>query len=90
MLYDVGTDWLTIYPASRRDAETTYLAIAQHAGRSRIKYAHIDGAPQLVEACAKHGVTLERSAPYVHETNGFIESLNRVEFFWGDPDFRRE
>ena len=83
LLMDVGTDWLTAYPANRRDAETTFHAIAQHAGRSKVQYAHIDGAPELIEACTKHGIAFEKSAPYVHETNGLIESLNRVEIFGG-------
>ena len=83
LLLDVGTDWLTAYPAPRRDGETTYHAIAKHAGRSTIKYTHVDGAPELAQACTKHDILFERSAPYVHETNGLIEPFNRVEIFGG-------
>ena len=83
VLYDVGTEWLTVYPAGRRDSETTYFAIAQHAGRSKVQYAHIDNAPELMDACRRHRIAFETSAPYVHQTNGLIESINRVEIFGG-------
>ena len=83
MILDVGADWFTAVPSPRRDGEATYQAIAMRAGRSTIQYAHIDGAPELAQACNKHGIPFERSAPYVHETNGLIESINRVEIYGG-------
>ena len=38
-----------------------------------MRYAHFDNAPELVDACKKHGVLFQVSAPYL------IESINRIE-----------
>ena len=83
-LLDVGTDWLTVYPSVKRDAEAAYNGILKAYGnRCKVKYCHMDDAPELKKACKMHRIPFETSAPYIHQSNGLIESHNRIELYGG-------
>ena len=82
-MVDVATESFTAYPTRRRTSEATYQGILQHAGRAKVRYAYIDGAPEPRDAWIQHRIPFETSAPYVRERNGLIESLNSVEIFGG-------
>ena len=81
LLLDVGTDRLTAYPSVKRNTDAVYNAILQHYGkRCKVKYCHMDDAPELKAGCRKHGIPFETSPPYVHQPNGLIETYNPVSY----------
>ena len=62
----------------KRNAEAAYNGIFMAYGdRCRVKNCRMDGAPELNKACRMRRAPFEASAPYVHQSNGLIESHNR-------------
>ena len=47
----------------------------------------MDDAPELKKACKMHRIPYETSAPYTHQSNGLIESYNRIELYGGKSLF---
>ena len=75
---DVGCDHVTVHPSVKRDTEAAYDGILQAYGnRKKVKFAYIDNAPELKAACRAHRIPFRTSAPYVHQANGLIESINK-------------
>ena len=81
-LLDVGTDWLTVNPSVKRNADAAYNGILlSYGNRCKVKYCRMDAAKELKKACKMHRIPYETSAPYIHQTNGIIESHNRIELY---------
>ena len=81
---DVGTDWLTAHPSVKRDTASAAAGIARAYGsRCKVKYCRMDKAKELIGACKLHRIPYETSAPYIHETNGLIESHCRIQLHGG-------
>ena len=89
MILDVATNFLTCYASARRDADAAYKAIIAAYGRRKVRYARFDNAPELIAACEEHRIPFETSAPYIHQTNGLIESHNRIELYGGKASFEQ-
>ena len=89
-LLDVGTDFLTVNPSVKRDADSAYRGILlAYGNRCKVKYCRMDDAKELIKACKMHRIPYETSAPYIHQTNGLIESYNRIELFGGKVSFEQ-
>ena len=80
-LLDASSEFSTAVPLPKRTAKYVELAIIQHAGLRKIKYAYTDQAKELVKSCKDQKIPHETSAPYEHQANGMIETYNRIELF---------
>ena len=90
LVLDVAQDWLTAHSSSRRSGNAAYDGVTKAYGsRCKVKYARIDGGPELVQACKAHGIPFEVSEPYEHQANCLIEAHNRVELFGGRVSFEQ-
>ena len=79
-ILDLGPEFSLAHPVVKRSADAVFRGITRvFGGRGEVKYAHIDGAPELIEACDRHAIPHEQAAPYIHESNALIESWNKIE-----------
>ena len=77
-------------PSVRRNADSAYNGILlAYGNRCKVQYCRMDDAKELKKACKMHRIPYETSAPYIHQTNGLIESHNRIELYGGKVSFEQ-
>ena len=89
VLLDLYDDWLTAFPAARRTAAYTKLAMVQHAGLIPLRYFYSDNAKEFIKALRSLAIPHETSPPYEHQANGLIETHNRIEIFGSRCSFEQ-
>ena len=67
LILDVGTDFLTAFPSTKRNALAAYQGTLEAYGnRCKVKYCRMDDARELKRACRMHRIPFRTSAPYIH------------------------
>ena len=77
VIYDLGTDWLGVYPVGSKKAAEAKVALVHFAGAERIKSVYSDCSHEIAKAVkclSKAPIPHLTSAPGMHATNGTAEN----------------
>ena len=74
MVLDVGTGWMSSYPARDRDADETFRSLQHAVGwKEKIDRFYTDNAGELVKAAKRLGWRHDLATPHRPQTNGRAE-----------------
>ena len=87
-LLDVGTDFLTVNPSVKRNAEAAYNGILKAYGnRCKVQYCRMDDAPELKKACKMRRISV-RDICSVHTSVEWTDrELQQDRALWGKSLF---